>query len=135
MRDRSVTKIMNNLKYGSFTKGIYGWIEDSRFGRISYDSSYERDRIIQLEKDENIFMVSRCRDMIPYVDLFGKLRNYNPDLRIDFFDSSVVVEEIKPFCMIPKINNPIKAKAANSFYENKEIDFRIVTEKEIYGKL
>ena len=134
MRSQSVMRIMNNIKYGSYTKGVFGWIE-CRFGRMCYDSSYERDRIIQLEKNENILAVSRCRDAIPYVDAEGKLRNYNPDLLVKSKNEIDVVEEIKPFCMIPKMNNPSKIQAATIFYKNKNINYKIITENEIYPKI
>lgn len=106
---------------------------NTKFGNIYYNSSYERDRIKQLELDESVLFVNRCMDLISY-ELEGKTRLYNPDLYVQYVCGKKCVEEIKPFAMINKLNNRIKISSAKSFYKESDIIYKVVTEKIIYGK-
>lgn len=103
-------------------------------GEIYCDSSWEEDRIKQHLSDENVKTVRRCKDHIQYLTEDGKTHRYNPDLYIEYIDGKKAIEEIKPFNMIKIGINLIKFKAAKSFYNDKDVTFRVVTEQHIYGK-
>jgi transposase len=132
---RSQSEIMSKVVFdnGSVNVKSKKGVLNTRFGDIYFNSSYERDRIIQLEKDQNIFDLRRCDDFIEY-EINGKTRRYNPDIKITYIQGKEVVEEIKPFCMINKLNNRIKITNAKSFYKKKDIIYKVITEKIIYGK-
>lgn len=106
---------------------------DTRFGRIYFNSSYERDRINQLEVDNNVSYFGRCTDIIKY-RLEDKIRHYNPDFLVIYNGGKKVVEEVKPFVMINKLNNRIKMASAKEFYKDKGIVYKVVTERIIYEK-
>lgn len=106
---------------------------ETRFGLIHFDSLYERDRIIQLNSDVNIIKFSRCKDYIKYT-YNGIEKRYLPDFFIEYSDGKIIVEEIKPSALTNSLSNPEKFKEAISFYKEKNISFRVITELEIYGK-
>ena len=102
---------------------------NTKFGLIRYDSSFERDRIIQLCNNDNVISLSRCNYFIKYGD-----RNYNPDFILKYKCGCVCVEEIKPIFMLKDETNIKKFMSATNFCLQHNILFSIITEKEIYGK-
>jgi transposase-like protein len=121
-------------------KGGRGWYQGrkgsvkTRFGIIRYDSSYERDRILQNSKNDNIKNLYRCKLNIKYTDDLLKTRHYRPDFLIENMDGSFIIEEVKPTSMLNQYNNQLKHKAAIKYCNDNEYVFRVVTEKEIYLK-
>lgn len=132
-RSRSEIAAIKIIKNGSPVshRGVHGKINTS-FGIIHHDSSYERDRIIQLTQDENISFFGRCKDRIKYKIEDDIIKGYIPDFYIEYKDGRKIVEEVKPFVFIKKFNNLIKFKSAKEFYKNKNIIFRVTTESAIY---
>lgn len=105
-------------------------IENTRFGEIRCDCSYESSRIRQLEKDSSIISVERCPFIIPYQLENEKKRHYNPDFFIKYADGRKIVEEIKNSNTKERKINNIKHNTAENFLSELGIEFRIVTEKE-----
>lgn len=105
-------------------------IVETRFGEIKADSSYEADRIRQLDKDFSVVSVSRC----PFSIKYNGTHHYNPDFHIQYSDGSIVVEEVKPMDLLNFKNNGAKHEAGKEFCLQNGYTFRIVTEKEIYGR-
>ena len=134
-RSMSEIAIIKIAKNGSINSvwGKHGNIE-TKFGKIYYDSGYERDRINQLTKDESVVLLKRCSDRIKYQNKEGIIRNYLPDLHIEYKDGRIIVEEIKPYNFIKKFDNLIKFKCAKEFYKTQNIIFKVTTETKIYGK-
>lgn len=102
---------------------------ETRFGKLHYDSSYERDRLIQLSKDENVIDLKRFNGFIKYGS-----NNYNPDFSIKYKCGCLVVEEVKPNFMLSNHINKSKFKAAAKYCSENGLIFRVVTENQIYGK-
>jgi transposase len=109
-------------------RGIKG-ILNTKFGIIRHDSSYERDRIIQLCEDDNVSMITRCNYFIKYGD-----RNYNPDFVVKYKCGCVCIEEVKPMYMLNDATNKMKFESAKNFCITHNLLFKVITEKEIYGK-
>lgn len=121
-------------------KGGFGWYRGrrgsvkTRFGVIRYDSSYERDRILQHNKDNNVKKLCRCKLKIKYTDDLSKTRHYVPDFFVENMDGSFVIEEVKPKNMLDKHNNQLKKEYAIKYCNENGYIFRVVTETEIYKK-
>jgi predicted DNA-binding protein YlxM (UPF0122 family) len=128
-RSRSEISAILSMKGKKIGYGKKGRIE-TRFGELRYDSSYERDRIIMLEKDANVVNVSRCHYIIKYAEN----HTYNPDFIVEYANGDLVVEEIKPYELMNNEINTLKFNAAKPFFASLNIPFIIVTQKEIYGK-
>lgn len=95
------------------------------------DSLWEAVRMEQIENDNNVCEWKRCDERIPYKDKDGKNHYYIPDLKIIYNDGKIIVEEIKPLSMINSEINLLKFQSAKEYFKNKNIEFIIVTEKEI----
>ena len=128
-RSSSEISAISSFKGKKNGYGKKGWLE-TRFGKIRYDSSYERDRILMLEKDSNVISLQRCPHLIKYTDT----NRYNPDFLVGYNDDTFVVEEVKPYQMVMFEKNISKFNAANLFFKSLGINFIVVTQKEIYGK-
>lgn len=97
---------------------------------ISTDSNYELARLSQLEDDESVVELSRCRDRIRY-EFGGKKRTYIPDFTVRYSDGAVFVEEIKPSKWEHDELVIAKRAAAELFYSQSNVQYRIVTEAHI----
>jgi transposase len=127
-RTKSEVSVLMAIEGKKKTRGVQGYVE-TRFGKIRHDSSYERDRIIQLNTNDNVQSISRCDFFIKYDH-----RNYNPDFNVTYKCGCVCVEEVKPLYMIKDETNLLKFRSAINYLKDKKILFKVVTEKEIYGK-
>lgn len=115
-----------NGKKGGY--GIKGTLE-TRFGLIRYDSTYERDRIIQHCDNENIVELGRCRIYMKYDH-----RNYNPDFILKYKCGCSFIEEVKPLYKLSDETNIKKFNTAIEYCKNNNMIFAIITEKELYEK-
>jgi len=133
-RTQSELAIIKIIKNGG-TLNSYGkkGKVKTKYGEIYYDSWYERDRLIQLDSNEEITSIQRCKDRIKYQDQNGIEKSYIPDFFIEYKDGTKIVEEVKPFPLLEKFNNPVKFKCANEFYKDKNIIFKTISEVTIYG--
>lgn len=132
-RTQSEIAIIKIAKIGSVNSyGKKGKVQ-TKYGEIYYDSWYERDRLIQLNSNEDITCIQRCKDRIKYQDQNGIEKSYIPDFFVEYKDGTKIIEEVKPFPLLEKFNNPIKFQCANEFYKDKNIIFKTVSEVIIYG--
>lgn len=108
--------------------GIKATVQSAKAGGdIHAGSLYEIARIGQLEEDPSVIRIERAQDRIPH----GDGRTYVPDLIVTYADGRRVAEEIKPEY---QLDDPVvqqKAKAAEAFYRDRDIDYRLVTERTI----
>lgn len=102
--------------------------QSSKTGKWEFaHSSLESVRMRQLDADESVQIWSKAKERIPYGD--GAI--YIPDFTIEYADGRRVVEEIKP---IWQLSDPIvaaKIEAAKKYFDKKNIDYVVVTEKDI----
>ena len=94
------------------------------------DSMWEAVRMQQLDLDANVIWWEKCTERIPYVDKNGKGHYYVPDFKVGYEDK-IVVEEIKPSTLTESEINQTKFNAAKKYYFTKNIEYKILTEKEI----
>lgn len=94
----------------------------------TYDSSYELIRMKQLDA-LNIKWTKKHGIHIPYIDVDGKHRHYVPDFLIE----NKIVEEVKPKNFLKNKTIKLKKRAAISFCKKNKLQYRIVTEKEIFN--
>jgi transposase len=127
-RSKSEINCQLSLDGKKKTRGKRGLV-NTIFGIIRHDSSYERDRIIQLCEDKNVEMLSRCNYFIKYEN-----KNYNPDFLVKYKCGCICIEEVKPLYMVNDPINKLKFKSAKDFCIQHNLLFKVITEKEIYGK-
>lgn len=95
------------------------------------DSIWEAVRMEQLDNDNSVCFWEKSTDRIKYSDKNGKQHYYIPDFKIIYTDKKIVVEEIKPKILTKLELNILKFNAAKLFYNNKNIEYKIITENEI----
>ena len=127
-KSKSEINVLMAIQGRKKTRGKHGYVE-TKFGLIRHDSSYERDRILQLNQNDEVVSLSRCNFFIKYDN-----RRYNPDFLVTYKCGCICVEEVKPLFLINDETNVAKFKSAINYLSEKNILFKIVTEKEIYGK-
>jgi hypothetical protein len=97
---------------------------------IHTDSTYEMARLEQLEALPRVARIDRCRDRIKY-EFCGKLKTYIPDFTIELQDGTVIVEEVKPNRWVSDSKVRAKVLAAEAYYANTGVIFRVVSEEDI----
>ena len=108
-----------------------GYIINISTGKYEfYASSYEKLRMEQLN-EQNVSWTKKHKIKIKYIDKNGIFRYYIPD----FLINNVVVEEIKPSRMLNEDNNPLKFEAGKEYCKNNNLEFKIITEKELGIKI
>lgn len=97
---------------------------------IRTDSTYELARILMWLNSPYIKNISRCNERIEYT-LDNKKRLYNPDFLIEDINKDKIAEEIKASWrrFSPEVIN--KERAAIKYFKTKNIQYKIITEKDI----
>jgi hypothetical protein len=105
------------------------WSEKNQ-KQIYYQSSYELASFELLEKMGIVKSYERCPYIIDY-RFEEKIHKYIPDILITYDDGRQEVIEIKPTFRLIDERNKSKFSSAIFYFEQKEIDFSIWTEKEL----
>ena len=113
----------NNFKHGYYTSILTGINE-------FYSSSYELVRMKQLD-ESGIIWTKKHKIRIPYVNKLGQKRNYVPD----FLVNNTILEEVKPKSLVDKDNNPEKMLAAREYCKNNNLEYKVLTEKDLGIKI
>jgi len=95
---------------------------------IYYLSSLELDYLKLFEEHDSIIKYIPHPFRIPYFDLSGTIRNYIPDFLIETNIETYLVE-IKPKGTSKLFNNLLKIKYAKPFCKNRNIKYKVLTEK------
>jgi hypothetical protein len=129
----SVRKITN-----TGTRKNTGYVPSLKNERpIAYESLLERDCIYLFEFDDAISSFSEQPFKITY-HIENRTYRYTPDFQVNYNNDKVVVFEVKPQITWDKIkeNETKYAKyiAANKYCIANGLEFRILTDKEVYSR-
>lgn len=104
------------FKYGSYVK---------KSGEIEYyRSSYELERMIQLDNDSSVINWTVKHGIrIPYT-INGIKKNYLPDFLIEYANGRIVLEEVKGYIKDKEIHQK-KVEAASVWVEQKNYEYVI----------
>ena len=105
------------------TRPTGGLFVDKRGKSHRYDSTWEHDRMTELDKLIDVVAWSRCKDSIPYF-FDERNRKYYPDFVVEYTDGNTVVEEIKGIITEQTL---AKFDAAKKFYDELDIKFTLLT--------
>ena len=138
--NRGLTKHNNNI-LSNFSKRMIGntcgknakhentcleKIELPNLGTVEYDtrSSLEKEWLVQIDSDSNVFSVKRNTIKIPYKNSMGVWRNYTPDFQVSWKNGAKWLVEIKG---IMNENDYTKAAYAEDFCKQNRMRYRIIT--------
>lgn len=103
---------------------------------IAYESLLERDCIYLFEFDDAISSFAEQPFKITY-QINNRAYSYTPDFQVNYKNDKVLVFEIKPQTIWDKIkeneNKYAKYIAANKYCISNGLEFRILTDKEVYS--
>lgn len=107
---------------------------------VHWESMLERDAILHLEYHPLVLAYQEQPCVLHYYDDGGEVRQYVPDFHVELDDGSDLYIEVKPESKLckPDVNRKLKAIAAS--LAEREIRFRVLTERDIrreplYGNL
>lgn len=83
-----------------------------------------------LDADPTIRRWERCRSLwIPYVDLEGQRRGYNPDFIVERVDGTKEIHEVKGGHLMASEETRKKLEAAEKFCRKRGMMFKVTTKK------
>ena len=113
---RLVSEFVSRLRAEGKLKSKKG-VLNTRFGSISFDSSWEAGLVEILEKDDRVVWVEREFDLIEYE--FGSIRHFVPDFRIWLQNGEFIVVEIKNNWLLLQPKEQAKVSAAFGSFMDK----------------
>ena len=110
-------------------RGISQVVDTVKGGRFRTRSSYETKYVAMLEADDDVIKFEYEPFAIDY-EHDGIIKGYTPDFLVHRKNKTELVE-VKPSRMITLERNPAKFEAAERHCLAEDIDFVVVTEKEL----
>lgn len=114
--------------------GVSGTHKSVKSGEVYFRSSWERRAYEILDQNPEVLRYEAEPQSIKYVDPEGIVRNYYPDILIEFVDQSRVKEviEIKPKYLVDTPENQCKFLAADRYCFFSGMIFDIWTEDRLW---
>lgn len=114
--------------------GISGIHDSVKSGSVRYRSLWEKRAYELLDENPEVKIYYAEPDVIPYRDPAGVLRNYYPDLLVQFDNSDKYSEviEIKPKYLLDDEINVCKFNAATYYCTSRGMIFDIWTEDDLW---
>ena len=101
--------------------------------KITYRSMWERRFMLYCDRSPKITEWSSEELHIPYVSpKDNRWHNYYPDFVIKTNTGRSIIIEIKPYFQRTYAVNKAKWKAANEYGKEKNMEFKILTERELF---
>jgi hypothetical protein len=121
----SLVNSLGTRKYGGW-KGIKcGWhISTKTQKQEYYASSYELNRMIELDTDDKVVSWTKQHPFLVDYILLGQSKKYKPDFYIEYDNGNCVVEEIKGFIKIEDRQQYCeKVKFATEYFTKLGIEY------------
>jgi hypothetical protein len=113
-------------------RGLGTLCHTQKAGLLRTKSTYETAFVKILELDTTVISFRYESIKIPY-SYDGCIRFYVPDFLVQYQDKQVIVE-IKPSKLVSLDKNQAKFEAAASFAANHSMEFKVVTENDLFGR-
>jgi hypothetical protein len=109
-------------------RGVLGDLKRCTRKSEPYDSTWERDYMMQLDADVTVKRWERCRSLrIPYVKADGTKAKYNPDFILERNDGSKEIHEVKGGHLLGSADTEAKLKAGAEFCRRRRMVFRVIS--------
>ncbi len=112
-------------------------LKKSPYGKEEYDSTLEREYMVELERDPAIkSWTKKHRIKIPY-KFFGFTKHYLPDFLVEYKDGSKEIHETKGLPLLLWLSTKLKGKTAEEFCKEKGWKYKLITKgsQAFYGKV
>ena len=118
-------------------KGILTNLKKSPCGKENYDSTLEREYMVELERDSAVKTWTKKHGIkIPYKFL-GFTRRYLPDFLVEYRDGGKEIHETKGLPLLLWLTTKIKGKTAEEFCKERGWKYKLITkgQQAFYGKI
>jgi hypothetical protein len=118
-------------------KGVLTNLKKSPYGQEAYDSSLEREYMVELERDPAVKSWTKKHSIkIPY-NIWGFTRHYLPDFLVEYRDGSREIHETKGLPLLLWLTTKNKAKTAEEFCKEQGYKYKMITKgsQAFYGKI
>jgi len=118
-------------------KGTLTNLKKSPYGEEVYDSTLEREYMVELERDPAVKSWTKKHGIkIPY-KILGITRRYLPDFLIEYRDGSREIHETKGLPLLLWLTTKNKAKTAEEFCKEQGYKYKMITKgnQAFYGKI
>jgi len=108
-------------------KGTLTNLRKSPLGKEEYDSSLERQYMVELERDPAVKTWTKKHGIkIPY-KFFGLVRNYLPDFLVEYGDGSKEIHETKGLPLLLWLSTKIKGESAEKYCKRMGWKYKLIT--------
>jgi hypothetical protein len=118
-------------------KGTLTNLKKSPYGKEEYDSTLEREYMVELERDTAVKSWTKKHGIkIPYKFLLLTKR-YLPDFLVEYKDGSKEIHETKGLPLLLWLSTKIKGKTAEEFCREQGWKYKLITKgsQAFYGKV
>jgi hypothetical protein len=118
-------------------KGTLTNLKKSPYGKEDYDSTLEREYMVELERDPAVKSWTKKHGIkIPYKFL-GFTRHYLPDFMVEYKDGSKEIHETKGLPLMLWVTTKLKGQTAEDFCKSKGWKYKMITKgsQAFYGKI
>jgi hypothetical protein len=118
-------------------KGILTNLKKSPSGKEEYDSTLEREYMVELERNPAVKSWTKRHGVkMPYKFL-GFTRYYLPDFMVEYNDGSKEIHETKGLPLLFWLSTKMKGKTAEEFCKEKGWKYKLITKgsQVFYGKI
>jgi hypothetical protein len=118
-------------------KGTLTNLKKSPYGKEDYDSTLEREYMVELERDRAVKSWTKKHGIkIPYKFL-GFTKHYLPDFVVEYKDGSKEIHETKGLPLLLWLSTRIKRKTAEEFCKEQGYKYKLITKgsQAFYGKI
>jgi hypothetical protein len=108
-------------------KGTLTNLKKSPYGKEDYDSTLEREYMVELERDPAVKSWTKKHGIkIPYRFL-GFIKHYLPDFLVEYQNGTKEIHETKGLPLLLWVSTKLKGESAEQFARNHGWKYKIVT--------
>ncbi len=111
-------------------RGDFEKPKKSAFSVERYDSGWERQYMLKLERDKVVLKWTKNHGIVmQYVTEAGNVRGYRPDFLVENIDGSKGLHEVKGGHFLKNPDTTRKHGAAKNWCKKREMNFLVITKK------
>src|SRR3989304_7138074 len=118
-------------------KGTLTNLKKSPHEHEDYDSTLEREYMVELERDAGVKTWTKKHGIkIPY-KFIGFIRHYLPDFLVEYKDGSKEIHETKGLPLLLWLSTKLKGQSAEEFCRANGLKYKLITKgnQAFYGKV
>ncbi|OGW03674.1 MAG: hypothetical protein A2Z59_04050 [Nitrospinae bacterium RIFCSPLOWO2_02_39_17] len=118
-------------------KGTLTNLKKSLYGKEDYDSTLEREYMIELERNPSVKTWTKKHGIKITYKLLGFTRHYLPDFLVEYKDGSKEIHETKGLPLLLWLSTKLKGQSAEEFCRANGLKYKLITKgnQAFYGKV